>query len=641
MIYSTKSAHIYTKPGKYKITVKKDAIPGSMFSNCTILNNPQPKNVVVKYCIDVPTCLANNTAIVQDSDKTNLIPDYKAENFKSIAAGILSSYSKEITLPENSFMTKEKFEVMMQELFNFASFQYKSALNTLKDEVKIGLRVTTDISAGTQLSNATLDDYLLADNYVVGKELSSIETILQQSRQYGIYGCQKVLSSYKRMLSSDVFNDDVLEQVASTISSHVAQVKSTSGQRTFTLNAKDLAEEKFSTYSFTTNRVELSTINDLSNINQTFIEAIYIPNNVTELPDGFLSNAINLRNIYFDCDASKPQLSSIGENAFYKSFKLVSLVFPNSLRIVKDGAFHDSVNLQYVKFGNDGIMYNADRAFELLDKNNCVFIPAFNFDSTLDTANRLSRKLFGASDKHVHDYQDDGRHVYDAVCNKINERVKPKEILQPTGCTPLVGPAGDWYNKLKDLLFGLVDDLIDWITGGGSESGFGDILKTIVKTILDIYGLYGIGTGDPSAIANLILSARLDHYNRFQIAAAAVDYEGYINLHKIKRCMSEDPYQCDLPTYCVPDDIKSFNGSKYGTAKIPDGTVTKLHTGNSVIDLALDGAENLAMDINPDTGKPNDGPSSKDQAEQQAKDKANEAFNALRKRVLDSITPCP
>ena len=69
------------------------------------------------------------------------------------------------------------------------------------------------------------------------------------------------------MLSSDVFNDDVLEQVASTISSHVAQVKSTSGQRTFTLNAKDLAEEKFSTYSFTTNRVELSTINDLSNIN--------------------------------------------------------------------------------------------------------------------------------------------------------------------------------------------------------------------------------------------------------------------------------------------------------------------------------------------------------------------------------------
>ena len=40
MIYSTKSAHIYTKPGKYKITVKKGAIPGSMFSNCTILNNP-------------------------------------------------------------------------------------------------------------------------------------------------------------------------------------------------------------------------------------------------------------------------------------------------------------------------------------------------------------------------------------------------------------------------------------------------------------------------------------------------------------------------------------------------------------------------------------------------------------------------
>ena len=641
MIYSTKSAHIYTKPGKYKITVKKGAIPGSMFNNCTILNNPQPKNVVVKYCIDVPTCLANNTAIVQDSDKTNLIPDYKAENFKSIAAGILSSYSKEITLPENSFMTKEKFEVMMQELFNFASFQYKSALNTLKDEVKIGLRVTTDISAGTQLSNATLDDYLLADNYVVGKELSSIETILQQSRQYGIYGCQKVLSSYKRMLSSDVFNDDVLEQVASTISSHVAQVKSTSGQRTFTLNAKDLAEEKFSTYSFATNRVELPTINDLSNINQTFIEAIYIPNNVTELPDGFLSNAINLRNIYFDCDASKPQLSSIGENAFYKSFKLVSLVFPNSLRIVKDGAFHDSVNLQYVKFKNDEIQYNADRAFELLDKNNCVFIPAFNFDSTLDTANRLNRKLFGASDKHVHDYQDDGRHVYDAACNKLGERVKSEEVLQPTGCTPLVGPAGDWYNKLKDWLFDLVDDLVDWVFDGGSESDFGDTLKTIAKTLIDLYGLYGIGTGDPASIANLILDTQLDHYNRFQIAAAAVDYEGYINLHKIKRCMSEDPYPCDLPVYCIPDDIKSFSGSKYGTAKVPDGTVTKLHTGNSVIDLALDGMDDLAKEINLDTGKPNDGPSSKDQAEQQAKDKANEAFNALRNRVLDSITPCP
>ena len=69
------------------------------------------------------------------------------------------------------------------------------------------------------------------------------------------------------MLSSDVFNDVVLEQVASTISSHIAQVKSTSGHRTFTLNAKDLAEEKFSTYSFATNRVELPTINDLSNIN--------------------------------------------------------------------------------------------------------------------------------------------------------------------------------------------------------------------------------------------------------------------------------------------------------------------------------------------------------------------------------------
>ena len=641
MIYSTKSAHIYTKPGKYKITVKKDAIPGNMFSNCTILSNPQPKNVVVKYCIDIPTCLADNTAIVQNSDKTNLIPDYKAENYKSIAASILSSYSKEITLPENSFMTKEKFEVMVQELFNFASLQYKSALNTLKDEVKIGLRVTTDISAGTQLSNATLDDYLLADNYVVGKELSSIETILQQSRQYGIYGCQKVLSSYKRMLSSDVFNDVVLEQVASTISSHVAQVKSTSGQRTFTLNAKDLAEEKFSTYSFTTNRVELSTINDLSNINQTFIEAIYIPNNVTELPDGFLSDAINLRNIYFDCDASKPQLSSIGQNAFYKSFKLVSLVFPNSLSIVKDGAFHDSVNLQYVKFGNDGIMYNADRVFELLDKNNCVFIPAFNFDSTLDGAKRLNRTFFSASDKHGHDYKDDGRHVYDAACNKINERVKSKEVLQPTGCTPLVGPVGDWYNKLKDQLFDLIDDLVDRFFNSGSESKTGDILKTSLKTLIDLYGLYGIGTGDPSSIIPLILDTQLDHYNRFQIAAAAVDYEGYINLHKIKRCVSEDPYPCDLPVYCIPDSMKSFKGSKYGTAKIPDGTVTKLHTGNSVIDLALDGMADLAMEINPDTGKPNDSPSSKDQAEEQAKSKANAAFDALRTRVLDSITGCP
>lgn len=87
--------------------------------------------------------------------------------------------------------------------------------------------------------------------------------------------------------------------------------------------------------------------------------------------------------------------------------------------------------------------------------------------------------------------------------------------------------------------------------------------------------------------------------------------------------------------------MKSFSGSKYGTAKVPDGTVTKLHTGNSVIDLALDGMDDLAKEINLDTGKPNDGPSSKDQAEQQAKDKANEAFNALRKRVLDSITPCP
>lgn len=67
---------------------------------------------------------------------------------------------------------------MLQDVFNFASLQYKSALNTLKDEVKIGYRIAGDLEEDKNLSNATLDDYLLASNKVIDKEISSIETTL-------------------------------------------------------------------------------------------------------------------------------------------------------------------------------------------------------------------------------------------------------------------------------------------------------------------------------------------------------------------------------------------------------------------------------------------------------------------------------
>ena len=311
MLYSTKSAHIYTKPGKYRISIKKDAIPGNLYNKCKILSNKQPKNIIVKYCIDIPTYVANNTALISNSDKTDIIPDYVAGNYKKIAPSYLSGYTHEFTLPENSCVTKEQFEVMLQDVFNFASLQYKSALNTLKDEVNIGYRIAGDLEEDKNLSNATLDDYLLASNKVIDKEISSIETTLTQRREYAIYSCQKVLSSYQQMLSNNVLTDDKIYDIAKTISSHMFEVNSSSGIKTFTLSAVDFANEKFSNLQFTTNKIELTSLNDLSNINQTLIESIYIPADIEKLPDGFLSNAINLKHIYFNFDSTKPKLKSM------------------------------------------------------------------------------------------------------------------------------------------------------------------------------------------------------------------------------------------------------------------------------------------------------------------------------------------
>lgn len=646
MIYSTNYAHIYNKPGKYRITVSKDSIPGNIYnSNCKILKNNQPNGVVVKYCMDIPTCIADNTAIIQNSGLVDIIPDYEDGNFNRIASQFLSAESKEYTIPEGSSLTKERFEVMMQELFNFASLQYKSACNTLKDAVKIGYRITDDLTSDSQLSNATLDEYLLARNNVAGKEISSIDTMLEQSRQYGIYGCQKVLSSYKRMLSSDVMTSEVLKSIACEISTHVMAVTESSGQKTFTLNAKDLVDQKFSSYSFTTNKIQLSSIDDLSNINQTLIEAIYIPDDVESLPDGFLSDAINLKHIYFNCDASKPRIMSIGENAFYKAFKLVSLVFPNSLTSIGNNAFHDCVNLQYVKFTNRDTAFDVNNVFTLLKKENCAFIPAL--EHRLLTArhnkNQLKRTLFSAeSQQHYHQYVSKGdTHVADASISPAGMRVKSAQILVQTGSTPLLGPFGDIYSKLKDDLWNLGKSIFDYFAGGTSWDGIGDFLGDALKFLLDAYGIYGVGTGDPSAIIDLLGSAKLDRYDRFWIAAAARDYIIQRTFHNVETCVGPtfDPYgPCDKPHICSDSYNTENTGSAYGTAKIPDGTTSRLHTGNSIIDATLDGMADAGLQIGAQNGAQSVGQIT---AEEEAKKQASDAYDAIAKSIKDEITPCP
>lgn len=535
---------------------------------------------------------------------------------------------------------------MLQDVFNFASLQYKSALNTLKDEVKIGYRIAGDLEEDKNLSNATLDDYLLANNKVIDKEISSIETTLTQSREYAIYSCQKVLSSYQQMLSNTVLTDDKIYDIAKTISSHMFEVNSSSGIKTFTLSAVDFANEKFSNLQFTTNKIELTSLNDLSNINQTLIESIYIPDDIEKLPDGFLSNAINLKHIYFNCDSTKPKLKSIGKNAFYKAFKLVSLVFPANLSLIEDNAFHDCVNLQYVKFENPNTIYNPGLVFNLLNRKNCVFLPFFIDCQKNNKKLQLNaKKLFGTSgNKHSHDYQPAGNHVYAAACNKEGERVKSKESLQPTGSTPLAGPLGDWYQQLQEALWNFGISIIDLIKNGSSIGEVGEGIKAGIKLIIDLYQMYGIGTGDPTAIGGLILGSRLDNYNRFQIAAAAVDYSGYRAIHDIKHCVTpddpSDPYGgCDKPYFCTYGGMKNFNGSVYGTAKIPDGTVTKLHTGNSVIDAALDGMATIGLEIGAESGQASSGGGGS--AEELALSKARGEFESLRTQIMNSMTPCP
>ena len=86
------------------------------------------------------------------------------------------------------------------------------------------------------------------------------------------------------------------------------------------------------------------------NVEDSSLTSIEIPNSVTSIGDYAFCECSSLTSITF---GDNPQLTSIGDNAFWRCSSLTSIEIPNSVTFIGEGAFYRCSSLTSITFGDN------------------------------------------------------------------------------------------------------------------------------------------------------------------------------------------------------------------------------------------------------------------------------------------------
>lgn len=229
-------------------------------------------------------------------------------------------------------------------------------------------------------------------------------------------------------------------------------IRSAHGWVTFDIR-KFIDDTLSSVWLDNTHTLAMTDIAQLSDVDVQNIQKIYIPPHITSLPDGFLSDAVNLKNIYFDTDPDKSQLSSIGASAFCNCQQLEILHFPNSVLSIGEFAFHDVRNIKSVLFGTEYIMsYDPSTSFSTVNPYNTYIDKQDDLQllCTLVEFDENTRNMFSAArqSSHKHSYKRSKCHYADLSAHATGLSIETIEQREMT-----------WEYSAADILREILEDI--------------------------------------------------------------------------------------------------------------------------------------------------------------------------------------
>lgn len=124
---------------------------------------------------------------------------------------------------------------------------------------------------------------------------------------------------------------------------------------------------------------------------QLYIDNVFIPNSVTEIEDGFLSDCCSIKGIYF---GNNSQLSSIGENAFMHSEKVRFLRLPDTVESVGAGAFKYAQQLKILHVGSSLTAIEDDAFMNILQSCTLIGSPTDEVKNYIDGLKRVNEYNF-------------------------------------------------------------------------------------------------------------------------------------------------------------------------------------------------------------------------------------------------------